>query len=225
MSGIKLSNLQKDVLTYFGRNAFGRNFYWTGGTLLSYLYLHHRASVDLDFFSDNLFSDDEYLLAINNLKKEVGAKKITLTIRQNRRLYIVERKNEAVKLELVFFPFPAIAKRNILPEFSFKADSLSDIMTNKTLSTYQRNEVKDVFDLYCYLSSRPKYDLTKLISLVEKKFGIAIEPALLFAKINELAEQLNSLSPLLLSPQKDLAKKVKSFFQNIFNSFAKKKIK
>lgn len=225
MPDIKLSNLQKDVLIYFGRNSFGKNFYWTGGTLLAYLYLRHRASVDLDFFSDNLFSDDEYLLAMNNLKKETSAKKITLTIRQNRRLYIVECNGEAVKLELVFFPFPAIAKRNILPEFSFKADSLTDIMVNKTLSTYQRSEVKDVFDLYRYLSNQPKYNLTKLISLVEKKFGVAIEPSLLFAKINELAKQLDSLSPLLLSPQKNLAKKVKSFFQDIFNSFARKKIK
>lgn len=225
MPDIKLSNLQKDVLIYFGRNAFGKNFYWTGGTLLSYLYFRHRVSIDLDFFSEDLFSDDEYLMAINNLKKEVSAKKITLTIQQNRRLYIIERGKEAVKLELVFFPFPAIGKRKILPEFSFKADSLIDIMTNKTLSTYQRNEVKDVFDLYRYLSDKPKYDLTKLISLVEKKFGIAIEPAMLLAKINELTKQLNSLSPLLINPQKDLTIKIKSFFQDIFNSIAKKKIK
>lgn len=225
MKSSKLSKLQKHVLTYFGRNAFGQNFYWTGGTLLSYLYLQHRLSVDLDFFSDNLFSDDEYLIAINNLKKEVGAEKITLTSQQNRRLYLIKRDKEAIKFELVYFPFPAVGQRNSLPEFSFKADSLVDIMTNKILSTYERNEVKDVFDLYCYLSNRPKYNLIKLISLVEKKFGVAVEPAILFSKINELAGNLDSLSPLLLKPQKGLTKKVKVFFQNIFNSFAKKKIK
>lgn len=225
MKSVKLSKLQKDILTYFGRNVFGQNFYWTGGTLLSYLYLHHRLSVDLDFFSDNLFSDNEYLIAINSLKKEIGAERIVLTSQQNRRLYLIKRDKEAVKFELVYFPFPAVGKRNILLDFSFKADSLTDIMTNKTLSTYERNEVKDVFDLYCYLSNQPKYNLIKLIGLVEKKFGVAIEPAILFAKINELAGNLDFLSPLLLKPRQDLTKKVKVFFQNIFNSFAKKRIK
>jgi predicted nucleotidyltransferase component of viral defense system len=98
-------------------------------------------------------------------------------------------------------------------------------MVNKILSTYQRQEPKDVFDLYCYLNNKPKHNLQKLIKLVERKFGIAIESTTLLAKINELATQLNLISPLLLIPQKDLTKKVKKLFQNIFNSIAKKQIK
>ena len=61
--------------------------------------------------------------------------------------------------------------------------------------------------------------------MVNRKFGVALEPTMLLAKINELAAQLDSLTPLLLSPQNNLAKKVKEFFQEIFNSFAKKVIK
>ena len=106
-----------------------------------------------------------------------------------------------------------------------KIDPLTDIMVNKTLSTYQRQEPKDVFDLYCYLKNKPKYNLQKLIKLVERKFGIAIEPTILLAKINELAAQLDSLSPMLVVPQKDLKRKAKKFFQSIFNSLAKKQIK
>ena len=224
MPDIKLSQLQKDVLSFFGQNKFGLNFYWTGGTLLSYFYLHHRDSVDLDFFSDDLFTDDEYLDFINKLKKRLSLEKITLTKQYNRRLYLIEGKQESIKLELVFFPFPAIEERLKINEFSFKVDSLSDIMVNKTLSTYQRNEVKDVFDLYCYLSDKPNYNLHQLIELVEKKFGVAIETALLFAKINELADNLDLLQPLLLSPQNNLSQKVKKFFQDCFNEFAKKEL-
>lgn len=90
-------------------------------------------------------------------------------------------------------------------------------MTNKILSTYQRNEVKDVYDLYYYLNHKPKYSLNKLIVLAEKKFDVAIEPVLLLAKINELADNLNALQPFLLKPQKDLPVKVKTLFQEIFN--------
>jgi len=225
MANIKLSELQKNTLKFFGKNSFAKNFYWTGGTLLAYKYLHHRASVDLDFFSDDLFADDNYLTFINELKKQVKAKKITLTLQQNRRIYLVERSREAIKLELVYFPFPAIEKKVLLPEFSIRVDSLTDIMTNKTLSAYQRREPKDVFDLYYYLNDKPKYNLQKLIKLVERKFGVAIEPTMLIVKINELTGQLDSISPLLPVPQKNLVKKVKEFFQDIFNTLAKKQIK
>lgn len=225
MSNIKLSKLQKDILSFFGKDTFGKNFYWTGGTLLAYQYFHHRISVDLDFFSNDLFTDEQCLEFINRLKKDVSAEKITLTLRYNRRLYLIERGKEALKLEIVFFPFPAIEKRKILPEFSLKIDSLTDIMINKTLSIYQRNEVKDVYDLYCYLNNHPKYDLSKLIDLVEKKFGVAIEQTLLLAKINELTANLDNLQPLLVTQQPELTKKVKTFFQRTFNLLARKKIK
>ena len=225
MPDIKLSPLQKDVLSFFGKDFFGKNFYWTGGTLLSYLYFHHRLSVDLDFFSDDLYGDEQYLEFVNRLKKEVGAQKIVLTLQHNRRLYILERNNESIKLELVFFPFAAAGKRQTLTEFSFTADSLTDIMVNKILSAYQRQEPKDVFDIYCYLSNNPEYDLSQLIGLVEKKFGVAIEPVLLLAKINELADSLGKIRPLLIIPRPKLTNQVKDFFQKIFNLLTKKKIK
>lgn len=225
MSDINLTKLQKDVLLFFGKNAFAKNFYWTGGTLLSYFYLHHRDSVDLDFFSEDLFLDDEYLKFINDLKSAIKAGKVKFNLDKNRRLYFVERGKETVKLELVYFPFKSIEKKSKLEEFSLKVDSLTDIMANKILSTYQRNEPKDVYDLYRYLNDKPKFNLPKLVSLVEKKFGVAIEVSLLLAKINELAGNLDSLQPLLLKPKKNLSKKIKSFFQEIFNTIAKKYIK
>ncbi len=221
MSKIELTQLQKDALSFIGRSFFGKNFYWTGGTLLSYFYLSHRFSVDLDFFSDNLFRDDEYLEYINNFKKEIGADKITQTVQHNRRIYLVERGKENIKLEFVFFPFPAIEKRKEIKEFSVKADSLKDIMVNKVLSTYQRNEVKDIYDLYWYLKDESKDTLIKLIKLVEKKFGVAIEPVLLLEKINELCNNLDSLAPLLIDSESNLTIRIRFFFQKLFNDIAK----
>jgi len=225
MAKTGLSKLQKDILSFFGKDSFAVNFYWTGGTLLSYFYFSHRMSVDLDFFSDDLFSDDQYLNFMNRLKKEINAQKVTQILQQNRRIYNIERKKETVKIELVFFPFPAAGKREELKEFNVKADSLIDIMANKTLSTYQRNEPKDVYDLYCYLEKKSEYNLTGLIGLVEKKFGVAIEPMLLLVKINELADNLKNIKPLLISPKKNITAKIKFFFQKEFNNLAKKKIK
>jgi len=225
MPDIKLTKLQKDVLSFFGNNSFSKNFYWTGGTLLSYSYLHHRDSVDLDFFSEELFPDDEYLKFINDLKIAVKAQKIKFNLDKNRRLYFIERGKETVKLELVYFPFKSIEKKARLKEFSLEADSLTDIMVNKILSTYQRDEPKDIYDLYCYLSNNPKYNLPKLVAFVEKKFGVEIATTLLLAEITELANSIDSLQPLLLKKEKNLSKKIKNFFQEIFDSIAKKYLK
>jgi len=51
----ELNALQRQVLDLFARSALREKFYWTGGTLLSAVYLHHRRSEDLDFFSDSPF--------------------------------------------------------------------------------------------------------------------------------------------------------------------------
>lgn len=164
MSEIKLSKLQKELLEFIGSSQFGKNFYWTGGTLLSHQYLHHRDSVDLDFFSDDLFVDEDYLKFANDFKKEIGIKNVEMTLKNNRRLFLLKRAKETVKLELVFFPFSAIEKRKKIKEYGLKVDSLTDIMVNKILSTYQRNEVKDLYDLYFYLNNKPKYKLNELIN-------------------------------------------------------------
>ena len=222
---VKLTDLQQNILKFFGQNKFGQNFYWTGGTLLAYRYLFNRRSVDLDFFSEDLFDDGNYLIFINQLKRAVAAKKINFTNDLNRRLYLVSKGKESVKLELVYFPFPAITKRKILKEFGVKVDSSADLMANKILSAYQRSEPKDVFDLYSYLAKKPEFNLARLIKLAKKKFGVEIETLILFGKINELADQLDLLTPLLLKPEKNLSIKVKIFFQLEFNKFANKKIK
>jgi predicted nucleotidyltransferase component of viral defense system len=48
-----LSKHQLDFLDFFSKEKRLRErFYFTGGTALSEYYLHHRRSIDLDFFSE-----------------------------------------------------------------------------------------------------------------------------------------------------------------------------
>lgn len=225
MRQFKLTSLQKKALRFFGKDKFGQNFYWTGGTLLAYKYFHHRASFDLDFFSEDLFFDDEYLGFINKLKKSLKVQKIYYTIKSNRKIYNLKNSVENLKLELVYFPFRQIKKTNTLKEFDTRIDSLVDIMINKTLSSYQRKEIKDVYDLYFYLKNKPQYDLVGLTRLVEKKFGVAIEPILLLTKINALLDNFNTIEPLIFSKRKKLKTEIRQFFQEKFNLSVRGKIK
>lgn len=56
---MNLTPLQKKAIDLLAKSPLREKFYWTGGTLLSYHYLGHRKSLDVDFFSDEPFGFDE----------------------------------------------------------------------------------------------------------------------------------------------------------------------
>ncbi len=66
----ELNSLQKQVLDLFSKSSLKNTFYWTGGTLLSFVYLKHRISNDLDFFSDKPFGYNQIIGFIKELKKK-----------------------------------------------------------------------------------------------------------------------------------------------------------
>ena len=63
------SSIQKNSIDLLAKSPLKEQFYWTGDTLLSSFYLHHRQSKDLDFFSDSKFSYHQIINFIKELKK------------------------------------------------------------------------------------------------------------------------------------------------------------
>jgi predicted nucleotidyltransferase component of viral defense system len=51
----ELDKLQQKTLSLLANSPLSKNFYWTGGAALSYLYLQHRKSEDIDLFSGTSF--------------------------------------------------------------------------------------------------------------------------------------------------------------------------
>ena len=68
---LEISPIQKRVLDSLSKSFLKDKFYWTGGTLLSALYLHHRQSKDLDFFTDIPFSYNQIISFVRSLKKQL----------------------------------------------------------------------------------------------------------------------------------------------------------
>ncbi|PIV01712.1 hypothetical protein COS55_01130, partial [Candidatus Shapirobacteria bacterium CG03_land_8_20_14_0_80_40_19] len=46
-----LNPFQKKTLDFFKKTSLSKKFYLSGGTALAEVYLHHRYSEDLDFFT------------------------------------------------------------------------------------------------------------------------------------------------------------------------------
>lgn len=70
-----LTPKQQIIFNEVSRSDFIKeNFYFTGGTALSGVYLHHRLSEDLDFFSQEKFDNLSILNLLTGWGKKHGFK-------------------------------------------------------------------------------------------------------------------------------------------------------
>ncbi len=195
---------QEIILGEIKQNNFlQKNFYFTGGTALSSLYLHHRYSDDLDFFSQKKF-DPQIIFTI---LQEWGRKhNFIFQARFVEVVYICDLtfKNKTnLKLDFSYYPYKRRETGTIVEGIG--VDSLLDIAINKLLIVSQRNEVKDFVDLYFLLQQFSVWDL---IYGVKEKFHTEIDPLLLasdFLKVEDfdyLPKMIKSLN----------IRKLKSFF-------------
>jgi len=208
----ELSFLQKRVLNLFSQSSLKDKFYWTGGTALAHLYLHHRRSHDLDFFSDNSFTYNQIIGFVRQLKKELNLPFIEEKKIYDRREFLLHNR-ERLRLEFVYYPHPGLkARRKINHIF---VDSLDDIAANKLMAHFDRNDPKDLFDLY-FLLAKSGYSSKKLIKLTEKKFGVKFDQGAIFSEAYKSLKDLKELKPLILDKDAKTKQKIIEEIQRYF---------
>ncbi len=159
-------------------NFFSANFYFTGGTALSAFHLHHRESVDLDFFSFNRFDTQ----AIDQILKNWSSQhQFTIESEYRDPLYVCFLsfpKKIRLKVDFSYFPHKRLENGGMHRQLS--VDGLLDIAVNKILAITQRIEVKDFVDLYFLLQKFSVWDLREGVRI---KFQRDLEPMLLGADL------------------------------------------
>lgn len=154
----EITLLQKKALGFFQKSPMAKKFYWTGGTVLAAFYLHHRRSQNLDFFSDSPINYDEIIKFVRFLKKELPLKEL-----QEKKIFdrweFILRNKEELRLEFVHYEHPKLRPRKQWR--GIELDSLEDIATNKVMAFFDRNDPKDLVDLY-FLLTKGGYKTTFL---------------------------------------------------------------
>lgn len=182
------------------------NFYFTGGTALSAIYLHHRLSEDLDFFSEKKFEN----LSILNLLTDWGKKhNFRFLLKENEvvKIYLLEFSDgEKLKLDFGYYPYQRVRKERVIE--SVQVDSLFDIAINKLSTILQRSEVKDFVDLYFLLQEFTVWDLMEGVGV---KFRIKADPYLV--GINCLKMENFDQLPKMLKPLN--MEELKGFYRNL----------
>lgn len=186
--------------------------YWTGGTLLTVHYLHHRRSKDVDVFSESLPDDLTVAAAMRDIARAAGATTPRHVRFPNRWQYFLDvSRGEELKLEIVYFPFPALGKRPIVPAYGLRIDSLRDLAANKAHAAFERAEPRDALDLYAILRKQ-RWTLARVVRDVEQKFGITLDTVHLVARLQEAAAGLLDLRPLAVGKLPS-PKTISDFFQ------------
>ncbi|MEK7570979.1 MAG: nucleotidyl transferase AbiEii/AbiGii toxin family protein [Patescibacteria group bacterium] len=211
-----LTKEQQIILDEVKENAFCKeNFYFTGGTALSAVYLHHRESDDIDLFSEKKF-DNQILFTL--MTEWSNKQQFQFQSQFVEVMYIYQlvfsNKNE-LKVDFAYYPYTRLEKGQLLD--GVKVDSLTDIAVNKLLTITQRDEVKDFVDLYFLLQ---KFSIWDLIEGVRIKFKVKLEPFLLsadFLKVEDFVYLPKMIKPLSLE-------ELKSFFREKAKEVGRKEV-
>ena len=208
---------QKRILDRVSKNKyFGENFYFTGGTALSYFYLSHRFSDDLDFFTDKPFDREVVFNLISIWSKE---DKFTFSSRFIEVVYrfdLLFNNKQHFKVDFSYYPYKQISKGKSYNLLAI--DSLTDIATNKLLTINQRNDIKDFVDLYFLL--KKNFNIWELIDNREAKFKHKVDILLLaedLLKIEEFPTLPKMAKPLTL-------KTLKNYFRQLAISLGKQAV-
>ncbi len=160
----ELTLQMEDFLKEFSQHSkLANKFYFTGGTALAYYYLHHRVSVDLDFFSTDKIEPQETLNFVTAWSQNRGA---ILNTREVGDVQIYEMRfpnDYTLKVDFAHYPYKQIEPTNLFD--GIMVDSKKDIAVNKVVAVSQRTDVKDFVDLYYLLKEYSIYNLHELSNI------------------------------------------------------------
>lgn len=179
-----INKAQQEILKVFGGISDSEYFYLTGGTALSYFYLKHRRSNDLDFFTAN----EELILPVSFQLEEVLKNKEMMNIQRQRGIHsfvelLAKTGEETTIIHLGYDAAFRLEQLREVPEYQgLKVDSLIDIAVNKLLALFGRASLRDFIDVY-FLVKQAKFSPEDLMNKAKLKdpgfdlywLGVALE--------------------------------------------------
>jgi predicted nucleotidyltransferase component of viral defense system len=163
-----LTPLQRQTLMAIGQTPLGHSFYLTGGTALAAFYLHHRYSVDLDFFT----ADPTAIARVPTLMREIAQQlgvEITFTRTLDTFLECFLRSPDGERVQMDFAqdtPY-RLEPTRVDDTLHIVVDNLTDIACNKLSALFDRAEPKDFVDVY--FLCQEAFSFEHLVALTRQK--------------------------------------------------------
>lgn len=161
-----LETLKNQIIQINECRILPEDCYLAGGTAVS-LFLNHRISIDLDFFTPKKFNPQQFVYAMETCFKDI---KVEL-IEENTVILFVSNN---IKFSLFFFPYRLLSPVELIKidkKTSCPVASFDDIEAMKALAITQRGSAKDFVDLFFLLKST-HHHFKDILEFVKKKYGV-----------------------------------------------------
>ncbi len=157
-----LPKKQFSVLKKTGPQLSSRQFYLAGGTALA-IYLGHRISIDLDWFTSSSFNDA--MLIAQSLRNSG----IQIEIEQMS-AGTLHGSVQGVRVTLLQYQYPLIQPLKHWGEMDCDLASLEDLACMKLSAIAQRGARKDFCDIYAL--GTKCFSLQEMLDFYQRKFAI-----------------------------------------------------
>lgn len=152
-----LPSRTRNLLDKLANQKFIKKFYLAGGTAVA-LFLNHRQSQDLDFFSEKEFNSAMLIKRLKKITKFRGIKSAEDTL--------ISKLDD---IKVSFFSLPYKLIESPLKYKNLTIATLVDLALMKILAISDRGTKRDFIDLY-FLCQKVK-TLEEFLYLFPKKFG------------------------------------------------------
>jgi len=193
-----LEGPQKSLLAQLERAGIPSALYLAGGSALA-LHLGHRKSVDLDFFSSEMFEAEELL----TLLQQVGP----FQVRRNDPGTLTARV-EGIEVSFIRYQYPMLDPPT-KPDFGPVVAGLRDIASMKLSAIMGRGSRRDFLDLYAVYQHG--HSLEEIYAWFQEKYrGISYDPYHLARSLVYFLDAEEERMPVMLWPCR--WDEVKAFF-------------
>lgn len=176
-----ITPLQHHLLEILSKRSERESFYLSGGTALSFCYLQHRLSRDLDFFTSEEELIRPFSLAFDKQLNESG-----YSVQRKRAFssfveLVISSKQESTIVQFALdSPYRLQPVKESEEISGLLIDSLQDLAANKMLALFGRAALRDFVDIFCLASGH--FSKIDLLEFAEKKdpgfnlywFGVAL---------------------------------------------------
>jgi Nucleotidyl transferase AbiEii toxin, Type IV TA system len=157
-----LTTSQIRVLNQIAPFATERQFYMGGGTALS-IFLRHRRSVDLDWFTQERFEDP---MAFAQALRDAAVPFLTSQTAPA----TLHGQVEDVRVSFMEFRYPLLSHLVYWPDIGAYLASLDDLSCMKLSAIAQRGAKKDFIDVYALCNTHRT--LEEMLEMYQQKFSV-----------------------------------------------------
>jgi len=163
-----LTPFQQQIIEAISKSQLQDHFYMAGGTALAVFYLHHRYSLDLDFFTADPNAVARVPAILEEISQQINAQvNFTRTLGTFLQCFFQNAAGDRVQIDFAQDSPYRLEPVHLDEDMGIQVENLIDIACNKLSALFDRAAPKDFVDIYFICQNVLTFD--ELVEKTRKK--------------------------------------------------------